>query len=112
MATPRGIYKPDGSTVVDIVEIVGQVADTTDAAIGNAINGAFKVASATVTVTSGVATVPHALGRVPVFDGATLSTADFIVAVTARTDTNLTLQVKSVAGVNYTGSITVRWFVA
>lgn len=31
--TPRGLYKPDGSTVADIEAIVGELADTADAAI-------------------------------------------------------------------------------
>lgn len=114
MATPLGIYKPDGSTVANIEEIVSEVADTTDAAITAVVGGLMQVGrNSATTNSSGRVNIPHALGRVPVYSNANGLSSSTRMVVTGETDTNITVHVTSAStGADFVGNVTVRWLVA
>lgn len=111
--TARGITYPDPSGVPSRAALQ-TMAETADTAIGTAADGLMKVGRINVTTSSsGVATINHTLGRVPVWADASLTTETYRVAVTAESSSTITVKVVNAStGAAYVGTITVRWMVA
>lgn len=111
--TAKGIVFPDPSGVPSRAAFE-ELAESADDAIGAAVGGAFDVgAQAVTTSAAGLATLSHGLGRVPVVPFATVPSAAFRAAVTAVTDTTLTVHVVTASsGANFAGNVSIRWFVA
>lgn len=104
MATPRGIYEPDGSTVVDIEAIAKQLAQTADAAIGAATAALSKrVKSGVVAVTIAAG---QSAGEAPVLFG-----TQFAGTPRVTTDTYVSLTSGGYAS-RVSGSPTVNGFTA
>lgn len=103
--TVHGIpYPTPGDTLSNFPTTAAANANSVDAKLPLAIN-------AVVTTVGGVATIAHSLGRVPTVGLADTLTTAFRAVVTAKSGSNVTINVVSSAGVAYSGSISVQLLV-
>lgn len=113
-----GIVYPDPSGVPSRLNWVENPIKSVDAQVAAYVtaqlNNLMRSGSSTVTANaSGIATINHPLGRTPNFAVASLPTATYRAAVTARAGSTITVHVvNATTGANYAGSITVMWLVA
>lgn len=115
--TPNlGIEYPDPSGVPSRKSWVEDPMKSADAKVQAALDALFKRGRTPVNIASGangLATITHTLGRVPVFADAALGTTTYRAAVTATSDTTITVHVVNAStGVNIVGNVIITWLIA